>query len=182
MWTVIDDAERPQWDLVPYESVGPLRFGMGLEEVAATMDAQGFSGSDDLMGRPHGALARSVAFRPKGGPLYEQDVVAYCRESGELAAVAVDALRGPQVRVDGVRLIGRVPSLLEEEFVRYAENRGLERWGLLESEPQSEELGLLVRVQRAADVLLTRAFFVGDFQDWAYTLHDCVPGAEWDFR
>ncbi|MFE1290667.1 hypothetical protein [Streptomyces sp. NPDC058751] len=131
MWTAVDDAERPQWDLVPYESVGPLRFGMSLED---------------------------------------------------LAAVAVDALRGPQVRVGGVRLIGRVPSQLEEEFVRYAEGRGLEQWCLSESEPQSEELGLLVRVQRAADVLLTRAFFVGDFQDWAYTLHDCVPRAELDFR
>ncbi|MFF3417403.1 hypothetical protein ACFYW9_22265 [Streptomyces sp. NPDC002698] len=150
--------------------------------MAAAMEARGFSGGDDAMGRPHGALAHRVGYRPEGGPLYEHDVVAYHRESGELAAVAVDALRGPQVRVEGVRLIGRVPSRLEEEFERYAGDRGLERWHLIESEPHSEELGLMVRGQRAGDILLTRAFFVADFQDWAYTLHDCVPFDEWDIR
>nr|WP_159047484.1 hypothetical protein [Streptomyces antibioticus] len=49
-------------------------------------------------------------------------------------------------------------------------------------EPLLGELGLLVRAQRAGDILLSRAFFVADFQDWAYTVHDCVPADEWDVR
>lgn len=46
----------------------------------------------------------------------------------------------------------------------------------------SEQLGLLVRAQRAGDILLSRAYFLADFQDWAYTVHDCVPPDEWDSR
>ncbi|MFE7446441.1 hypothetical protein ACFU7X_39000 [Streptomyces chartreusis] len=52
----------------------------------------------------------------------------------------------------------------------------------VEGNAVSNELGLLVRAQRAGDILLTRAFFVANFQDWACTVHDCVPAGEWDIR
>ncbi|MEU1201160.1 hypothetical protein ABZ446_33755 [Streptomyces sp. NPDC005813] len=184
MWSVVDDAERAQWDFVPFEAVGPLRFGMGIEEVATAMDAQGFVSSFSYMGLPHGALAQDAGFHSKDAPLYmgEEAVTAYCRKSGALAAVAVDALRGPQVSFDGLRLIGRVPSELSEQLHGYAEDRGMVGMVSVDGDPRSEELGLLIRVQRAGDILLTRAFFVADFQDWANTLHDCVPVHEWDIR
>ncbi|MFJ9822120.1 hypothetical protein ACIRU3_44200 [Streptomyces sp. NPDC101151] len=52
----------------------------------------------------------------------------------------------------------------------------------VDGDARSEERGLLVRAQRAGDILLTRAFFVADFQDWACTVHDCVPVNEWNIR
>ncbi|MFI2765443.1 hypothetical protein ACH5A3_42615 [Streptomyces echinatus] len=109
MWSIADNAQRAQWTFVPFETVGPLRFGMSIEEVATTMGAQGFTSTHSSMTRPHGALVQRAGFR-------------------------------------------------------------------------SKKFGLLVRAQRAGDVLLSRIFFVGNFQDWACTVHDCVPVDEWDIR
>ena len=178
-WSVVDDAERARWTLVPFTSVGPLRFGMSRAAVAAAMEAEGFAGEELSMPR-QGALVGRTGFCPKGGPAYLRAVTAYSRQSGELAAVVVDALRGPQVTIDGMRLIGQVPSRLEARFREYAEAHGLEFRISVGGEPMSEELGLMVRAQRARDVLLTRVFFTGNFDDWAYTVHDTVPGPEWD--
>ncbi|WP_234341722.1 hypothetical protein [Streptomyces sp. NRRL S-646] len=108
--------------------------------------------------------------------------MVYSRKSGDLAAVAVDALCGPQVCIDGLRLVGRVPSELAEQLHGYGENHGMVPTVSVEGDAISEELGLLIRAQRAGDFLLTRAFFVANFQDWAHTVHDCVPTGEWDIR
>ncbi|MEU1036358.1 hypothetical protein ABZ402_48640 [Streptomyces mirabilis] len=182
MWSIVDDAERAQWNFVPFETVGPLRFGMSIEEVATVMGAQGFASTHSSMTRPHGALVQQAGFRSKDAPLYEVAVTAYCRKSGALAAVAVDALCGPQVSIDGLRVVGRVPSELAEQLHGYTEDRGIVPTVSVEGDAISEELGLLVRAQRAGDILLSRAFFVANFQDWAYTVHDCVPADEWDIR
>ncbi|MGW2083084.1 hypothetical protein ACWCOW_40490 [Streptomyces sp. NPDC001939] len=182
MWSVVDGAERAQWNLVPLQSVGPLRFAMSLEETAAVMSAQGFMGTASSKIRRHGRLARKASFHAEGTPPYMESVTAYCRESGELAAIAVDALCGPQVSIDGVRLIGCSPSKVTAQLHHYVQDGGMEPRISVEGDATSEELGLLVRAQRAGDFLLSRAFFVGDFQDWAYTVHDCVPTDEWDIR
>ncbi|WP_405654161.1 hypothetical protein [Streptomyces sp. NBC_00019] len=182
MWSVVDDAERAQWSFVPFETVGPLRFGMSIEEVATFMGAQGFTSTQSSMTRPHGALVQQAGFRSKDAPLYEEAVTAYCRASGDLAAVAVDALCGPQVCIDGLRLIGRAPSEIADQLHEYAQDHGSVPTFSVEGDALSEELGLLVRAQRAGDILLSRAFFVANFQDWAYTLHDCIPADEWDVR
>ncbi|MFE5813246.1 hypothetical protein ACFQ6S_07570 [Streptomyces sp. NPDC056479] len=72
--------------------------------------------------------------------------------------------------------------MLTAECHRYVHDGGLEPRISVEGDATSEELGLLVRAQRAGDILLSRAFFVGDFQDWAQTVHDCVPADERDIR
>ncbi|MFG2792184.1 hypothetical protein [Streptomyces sp. NPDC048419] len=182
MWSVVDDAERAQWNFVPFETVGPLRFGMSIEEVVTSMDAQGFTSTHSSMTRPHGALVQKAGLRSKDAPQYEEAITAYVRKSGELAAVAVDALCGPQVSIDELRLVGRVPSELTERLLGYAKDRGMAPMVSVEGDAISEELGLLVRAQRAGDILLSRAFFVANFQDWAYTVHNCVPADEWDVR
>ncbi|MET8637807.1 hypothetical protein [Streptomyces sp. NPDC004680] len=90
MWPIVDDAERAQWSFVPFEAVGPLRFGMGIEDVAKVMDAQGFVSSYSYMGRPHGALAQDACFQSKDAPLYlgEEAVTAYCGQFGEPGPIA----------------------------------------------------------------------------------------------
>ncbi|MGW1362924.1 hypothetical protein ACWCQP_36640 [Streptomyces chartreusis] len=182
MWSIVDEAERAQWNFVPSETVGPLRFGMSVEEVVTAMGAQGFTSTHSSMSRPHGALVQQAGFRSKDAPRYEEAVTAYIRKSGRLAAVAVDALCGPQVSFDGLRLVGRVPSELAEQLHGYSQDRGMVPTVSVEGDAISEELGLLVRAQRAGDILLSRAFFVANFQDWACTVHDCVPADEWDIR
>ncbi|MFJ7967053.1 hypothetical protein [Streptomyces sp. NPDC096324] len=180
-WSVVDDSERAQWTLTPFERVGPLQFGMSLEAVATAMEAEGFVGKKVQMSRS-GALVGRTCFHPKGEPSHVHAVTAYTRQSGALAAVAVDALQGPQVTIDGMRLIGQVPSQLEDRFFEYTKAHGLEFRISVGGEPMSEELGLMVRAQRARDILLTRVFFTGNFDDWAFTVHDSVPGPEWDTR
>ncbi|WP_329338923.1 hypothetical protein OG866_28135 [Streptomyces sp. NBC_00663] len=182
MWSVTDETDRLQWGYVPFEHVGPLHYGMSHDEAASAMKAQGFSGADRPMSRSHGALARRTHFRPDDAPQYVTAVTAYYRKSGELACVAVDALCGPQVSIGEVQLIGRAPSTLADQLHDYAESLGLTRTFSVEGDAVSDELGVMARAQRADDILLTRAFFVGPFQDWAYTLHDCVPTDEWDIR
>ena len=76
------------------------------------------------MSRSHGALVQQVGFRSKDAPQYAEAVTAYCRKSGDLAAVAVDALCDPQVSLDGLRLVGRVPSELAEQLREYSQDHG----------------------------------------------------------
>jgi hypothetical protein len=50
-----------------------------------------------------------------------------------------------------------------------------------EGDAASDDLGFMIRAQRAGDFLLTRPFFAQP-DDWAYTVHDCVPTPEWHLR
>ncbi|MEU6342253.1 hypothetical protein ABZ883_15075 [Streptomyces sp. NPDC046977] len=86
---------------MPFRSVGPLRFGMSPEDATEVMDAGGFEAEPDNPFR-HGPLTQRVHYRVRGGQLHQLAVTAYFRQSGELASVAVDALRGPQVSFDGM--------------------------------------------------------------------------------
>ncbi|MGW3075465.1 hypothetical protein [Kitasatospora sp. NPDC001132] len=43
-WDVLPDGEREQWMLEPFESVGPLRFGMLIDEVSDILSRR----ADDL--------------------------------------------------------------------------------------------------------------------------------------
>ncbi|MET7519717.1 hypothetical protein ABZS88_41360 [Streptomyces sp. NPDC005480] len=58
-------------------------------------------------------------------PAYVRAVAVYYKESGGLACVVVDALCGPLVSMDGMQLVGRVPSELTDEFHDYQEGRGM---------------------------------------------------------
>ena len=69
----------------------------------------------------------------------------------------VDALTGPQLTLDGIRLIGRRPSELEAELVDYLPARGLDIHYMDSGEVGSGTLGLEPYPQRARDVLLTGA-------------------------
>ncbi|WP_433349207.1 hypothetical protein ACQP25_35975 [Microtetraspora malaysiensis] len=181
MWSVVNDSDRAQWGYVPFENVGPLRFGMSPEEAAAAMDAQGFTGCDFPMHPHHGALVQRTDFRAATAQPYVIAVTVYYGNPGGLACVAVDALCGPQVSMERMRLVGQVPSELTHQFHRYVEERDMGAAFSVEGDAVSDELGIMMRAQRAGDVLLSRPFFAR-FHDWAYTMHDSVPTDEWDVR
>ncbi len=177
-WHTLPDEEREQWELVPFETVGPLRFGMTPGEVTGAMDMVTADIERRTYRMPRSSPVAAVAegtYRTFGLHLY------YRGEA--LAGVVVDALRGPQVSVAGTALVGRVPSVLEQWLLDRAETRpsGTELTYLSAGVPASESLGVTINVQREGDRLLTRPVFypadaLDDLPHWlpssAWTIHD----------
>ncbi|MEV4417846.1 hypothetical protein [Catellatospora sp. NPDC049609] len=160
VWNVKRDEERVQWQLVPLVSVGPLSFGMTRAEVLAALEPE----------FPHLSGSRE-GLTHSGTPAWGECVTTYYSKD-RLYCVAIDALRGPQVTVDGVPLVGRVPSELEA-WMLATQVPGL-RYSHA-ADPELEEIGLVVRPQRAGDVVLTRPVFLRRLAvSW-----DTVPSEEW---
>ncbi|MEV8597304.1 hypothetical protein [Streptomyces sp. NPDC052012] len=156
-WHVLADDERQQWTLDPFVGVGPLMFGMGPGEVSEALSGVTREAQRYRLSSP----ANSTVDVVEQGEYPELGLHLYYRDE-RLAGVVVDALRGPQVSVEGVALVGRVPSVLEQWM--------LERAGASEpyteltymdvGVPGSESLGVFLDVQRAGDHLLTRPVFI----------------------
>ncbi|MFF5157738.1 hypothetical protein ACFY3N_16030 [Streptomyces sp. NPDC000348] len=142
------------------------------------MDARAFT-SDAAPIEDFGPFEQTrVRFRKADASGHQADVVAYFVDSIGLTCVVVDARMGPQVVLDGIRLIGRRPSELAGEISAHLEGLGRTISITPEGEISSEDWGMLPRAQRAGDVLLTRAVF-GRPNSWANTAFDCIPADEW---
>ncbi|MFJ4782011.1 hypothetical protein [Streptomyces sp. NPDC088794] len=156
-WHVLADDERQQWTLDPFVSVGPLTFGMAPSEVSEVLG--GVTGDPQrlLLGR----RANEVVDAVEEGEYREFGLKLYYQEE-RLLGVVVDALRGPQVFVEGVALVGRVPSALEQWMLDRAEAHEpySELTYMDAGVPGSASLGVVLDVQRAGDQLLTRPVFV----------------------
>jgi hypothetical protein len=160
LWDVKRDDERDHWVLDPLVSVGPLRFGMSRDEVVAALGA-----------RPGVSSVGSLGLVT----YWYEHLTAYFIADA-LYCVAIDALMGPQVTVDGTRLVGRVPSEVERWAWDYVERHDATAAYSPGADPHLVDLGLVVRAQRAGDVVLTRPLFLGERVDdvWHY-----VPIEEW---
>ena len=159
-WNVVPDNERQQWTLEPFTSVGPLAFGMSPGEVSkelsgATEETQHYK--HYLAPGASRSIIETGRYQEFGLDLYYQHE--------RLSGIVVNALRGPQVYVEGVALVGRVPSVLEQWMVdrhRRADT-GEPDEDLVyvdASNPGSRSLGVAIEVQRAGDHLLTRPVFI----------------------
>ncbi|MFD5142689.1 hypothetical protein [Streptomyces sp. NPDC058401] len=102
--------------LDPLVGVGPVRFGMSRSEVE---DALVFPEASDQRGSGSGGFWTRYRGEWEGTTFIHGP-------DGLLAAVAVDALRGPLVRVDDVELVDRVPSRVREDIHRLAREQGVE--------------------------------------------------------
>ena len=165
LWAVKRDFDRAQWAFTPLVSVGPLRFGMSPVEVGAALDGA-------IAYISHGARAQ-----PRLQQFTEVGVTAFYTESARLAGVAVDALKGPQVRLGETALVGSVPSQIERWISDHARAHGLELLYTNEGNPELVDLGLIMRVQRAGDVVLSRPLFL--IREWALDAWEYVPEFEW---
>ncbi|GAA2213058.1 hypothetical protein GCM10009850_085200 [Nonomuraea monospora] len=146
------------------------------------METQGYTFDDVPKVDEFGPFEQSrMEFRAMGAPAYRVSVVTYYVGSMGLICVTIDALSGPQVSLDGIRLIGRPPSELSAELITYLEKTGREVRFTPEGDVGSDELGMYPRAQRAGDVLLTRLVF-GKPNDWAGTMYDLMPADEWHVR
>ncbi|WP_339134672.1 hypothetical protein WJM95_33605 [Streptomyces sp. f51] len=111
-WTRKPDEQRARWVLDPLAGVGPLRFGMGPDQVKAALDGAVPS------------VAQSSQSRLRWQRYSEVGVTAIYGPGPVLVAVAVDALSGPQVRLEEVELIARVPSRARADIHELARRVG----------------------------------------------------------
>ncbi|MET7395500.1 hypothetical protein ABZS66_18625 [Dactylosporangium sp. NPDC005572] len=158
VWDVKADAESQQWAFTPLVAVGPLRFGVGHEQVCRALDTAPIMINHD----PAGRSFPDAWFRDLGVRTYYA--------GSKLAAVAVDASTGPQVTLAGRALVGQVPSRFEDWLCDYAEPRGLLLAYTYEGRIGSPDLGLLMRVQHAGAQVLTQPVFMTG--EWAQGLWD----------
>ncbi|HEX6682866.1 MAG TPA: hypothetical protein VF062_08735 [Candidatus Limnocylindrales bacterium] len=167
-WEVKSDDERDHWDFVPFVNVGPLRFGMSCSEVDTALAEPGEAGASFPCG------ASEIP--------YDQ-LTTYFRDNGQLFCVAINALVGPQVTMDGTALVGRVPSDIEQWAFDYIERHGLGLEYTHAGDPHLLDLGLILRVQRAGDIVLSRPVFLADREevcgDRVLPSWDYVPLREW---
>jgi hypothetical protein len=103
--------------------------------------------------------------------------MAFFGESEGLVCVAADALCGPQVMLEGIPLVGRVPSQLDAELFELLLSREITPQYCPDGDVGADELRLIIRMQRAGDVLLTRPV-LAVVRERAYTLWDGMPYEE----
>ncbi|MEW2622585.1 hypothetical protein [Streptomyces sp. NPDC048106] len=165
-WRIAREEERAEWTFTPYVGVGPLHFGMALEEIAGALGerpavtASSYQGEDQRL---------DYADFTKNG-------IRALFQDGRLGCVAVNALTGPQVRLDAVPLTGCAPSLVEGWLVHRAAPRPGSVMYSPAADPVFPDLGLAIRSQRAGDVVLTRPLFL--LHDWLDLWHS-LPSEEW---
>ncbi|MEU6652593.1 hypothetical protein ABZ904_24885 [Streptomyces sp. NPDC046900] len=80
--------------------------------------------------------------------------------------MTVHGCTGPQVDLDGIRLIGRTVSEVDAEVIQYIEDRDLGWLIYGDGGPGPEELNMYVRATRAGDTVASGArFFAQDWED-----------------
>ncbi|MFF5780275.1 hypothetical protein ACFY7Y_25460 [Streptomyces virginiae] len=146
---------RPEWELMPLEGVGPLRFGMRLAEVVAALPD--LTALRRFQADPASRETLGVEFA--SGPA--EPAVRANFVDGRLFCVAADAARGPQVTLWGRRLTGCVPADLER-FLGHAHICEVVdvSYGP-QGNPGVDGLGLVVRLQEVAERVVTRPVVVG---------------------
>ncbi|MFE3205800.1 hypothetical protein [Embleya sp. NPDC059237] len=180
-WAVIAEGERAHWDYVPFERVGPLCFGMTREAAGAVMREAGFVAEFASIDRrgPHGRQ-RGTFRRHRTDPWAPSyDVLAYFVDTIGLTCVVVGARSGPQVVMDGIRLIGRPPSDVASELVAHLEERGMGVQFMPSGDVGSTDLGVFPDAQRGGDTLVSCALF-GRPNTRALSVWDSIPNDAWD--
>jgi hypothetical protein len=171
-WNVLPDNERQQWTLEPFASVGPLAFGMSPGEVSEALSDVTEEAQRHVHHLPPG-VSRSIITT---GTYQEFGLAIYYREE-RLAGIVVNAVWGPQVFAEGVALVGKVPSVLEQWMVDRHRRTGEPDAELTfkgPGNPASKSLGVVIDVQRAGDHLITRPVFFA-FEAVDFGLSDWLP-------
>ncbi|MGW0979573.1 hypothetical protein ACWD33_01855 [Streptomyces xiamenensis] len=165
-WRIAREEERAEWTFTPYAGVGPLHFGMTLEEITRVLG--------------EGPAVSSYSHHGEDQQLNYADF-AECGiralfHDGRLGCVAADALTGPQVRLDAAPLTGCAPSHVEDWLVHHTTRPGSLTYSVA-ADPVFADLGLAIRSQRAGDIVLSRPLFL--LHDWLDLWH-ALPSEEWN--
>ncbi|MFG2592038.1 hypothetical protein [Streptomyces sp. NPDC048438] len=165
-WRIAREEERAEWTFTPYIGVGPLHFGMTLEEITSALG--------------EGPAVSSYSHHGKDQQLnyadFAESGIRALFQEGRLGCIAVDALTGPQVRLGTAPLTGCAPSHVEDWLVHRTTRPGSLAYSVA-GDPVFADLGLAIRSQRADDVVLTRPLFL--LYDWLDLWH-ALPSEEWN--
>ncbi|MFF2212483.1 hypothetical protein [Streptomyces antibioticus] len=165
-WRIAREEERAEWTFTPYVGVGPLHFGMALEEIARVLGE-----GPAVSSCPHHGEDQQLDYADFTG-----SGIRALFHDGRLGCVAADALTGPQVRLDSAPLTGCAPSHVEDWLVHRTTRPGSLTYSVA-GDPVFADLGLAIRSQRAGDIILTRPLFL--LPDWLDLWH-ALPSEEWN--
>ncbi|GAA1994102.1 hypothetical protein [Catenulispora subtropica] len=172
-------VERDEWLYAPTIGVGPLRFGMSLDEVVKTAGTFGPTKVSECV-RHHSIFApiwrvevhhREVAASPPA-------VTGYVSQAVGLFCIASDAVHGPQVAFDGLRLVGKDLAELESDTIAYAETHDVGLRYTPEGYAGPDDPGIVLRAQRVGLALRSRPLFIVT-RDGANTEWDSMPSEEY---
>lgn len=172
-------AERDEWSYAPAVGVGPLRFGMTVDEVVEAAEVLGQSSISEC---PPGPAIFSPTWKievhRRGVAPSAPAVTAYVSQAAGLFCVAADAVHGPQVAYDGLRLVGRDLSELERDAIAYAESVNGHFRYTPEGYAGPDDSGVIMRGQWVGQVVRSRPLFMVT-RDGANTEWDSLPREEY---
>ncbi|WP_405469474.1 hypothetical protein [Streptomyces canus] len=160
-------AERDEWSYSPSVGVGPLRFGMTVDEVVEAAEMLGQTKVSECA--PDHAIFSptwKVEVHRRGVAPSLPAVTAYVSQVAGLFCIAVDAVHGPQVAYDGLPLVGRDLSM--DVPFRYTP----------EGYEGPDDSGVVMRGQPVGQVLRSRPLFMVT-RDGANTEWDSMPSEEY---
>lgn len=169
-------TERDGWSYVPAVGLGPLRFGMTVDQVATAAEILGQTQVSDCA--PHHAIFSptwKVEVRRRAAPS-PTAVTAYVSQAVGLFCIAADAVHGPQVACDGISLVGR--DLLESDAIAYAEAMDVRFRYTPEGYAGPDDPGIVMRGQLVGQALRSRPLFMVT-RDGANTEWDSMPSEEY---
>ncbi|MCX4767983.1 hypothetical protein OG562_45065 [Streptomyces sp. NBC_01275] len=175
-------AERDEWSYSPAVGVGPLRFGMTVDEVVEAAEILGQTKVSDCA-RDHAIFSPSwkVEVHRRGVVPSPPAVTAYVSQVVGLFCIAADAVHGPQVAHDGLPLVGRILSELESDVIAYAEATDVRFRYTPEGYAGPDDSGVVMRGQPVGQVLRSRPLFMVT-RDGANTEWDSMPSEEYRFN
>ncbi|MFF9645277.1 hypothetical protein [Kitasatospora aureofaciens] len=172
-------VERDEWSYSPAVGVGPLRFGMTVDEA---VEAAGILGQTTVSecARDHALFspAWKVEVHRRGVAPSTPAVTAYVSQAVGLFCIAADAVHGPQVAYGGIPLVGRDLSELESDMIAYAETMDVHFCYTPEGYAGPDDSGVLMRGQLVGQVLRSRPLFMVT-RDGAHTEWDSLPSEEY---
>ncbi|WP_418960354.1 hypothetical protein [Streptomyces tritici] len=168
-----------EWSYAPTVGVGPLRFGMTVDEVVEAAEVLGRAKVSDCA-RHHTVFSPTwkveVHRRGVAAPC-PPAVTAYVSQAVGLFCIAADAVHGPQVAHDGLPLVGRDMSELESDAIERAEAMDVPFSYTPEGYVGPNDPGVVMRGQPVGPALRSRPLFMVT-RDGAYTEWDSMPSEE----
>ncbi|MEU7069985.1 hypothetical protein AB0B30_04525 [Streptomyces narbonensis] len=179
--TEADDgvAGRDEWPYAPAVGVGPLRFGMAVDEVVEAAEVLGQSNVSECSPGPAiFSPTWKIEVHRRGMAPSAPAVTAYVSQAVGLFCVAADAVHGPQVAHDGLTLVGRDLVELERDAIAYAEAVDGHFRYTPEGYAGPDDPGVVMRAQLVGEALRSRPLFMVT-RDGANTEWDSLPRDEY---
>ncbi|MFF3501174.1 hypothetical protein [Streptomyces sp. NPDC003247] len=171
-------ADRDEWSYAPAVGVGPLRFGMTVDEVVEAAQVLGQTRVSDCA-RTHAIFSPTWKIEVRRGAAPSPPAVtAYVSRAVGLFCIAADAVHGPQVGYDGISLVGRDLSELESDAIAHAEAVDRHFRYTPEGYAGPDDPGVVMRGQLVGQVLRSRPLFMVT-RDGAHTEWDSMPSEEY---